>query len=49
MLAIEIYPAANKSVVVESLAQYNPIPHDPDIIKPNTVIKYMPLKYVTLS
>jgi hypothetical protein len=39
ILAIEIYPAASRRVVVEFLAQYNPIPHVPEISKPKTIMK----------
>lgn len=35
-LANDIYPAARKSVAIESRAQYNPIAHVPEINKPNT-------------
>jgi hypothetical protein len=40
ILAIEIYPAASKRVVVEFLAQYKPIPHVPEINKPKTTMNY---------
>ena len=38
MLAIEMYPADSSKVVNVSLAQYNPIPHVPEINKPTTRI-----------
>lgn len=34
---IDIKPAASKSVVAESLAQYNAMPHIPEINVPQTV------------
>lgn len=36
MLAIDMYPADKSKVDNESLAQYNPIPHEPAISKPIT-------------
>lgn len=37
ILAMEIYPADKSNVVSVSLAQYNPIPHVPEINKPKAI------------